>query len=103
MIEMNKVQLIESTKAAVSGLVTDDVVAVAVGWDGLKSHLTLRYYFSHEPSEQDKELCSCALAELEAMYWREIKSAEDQCVYVADENFDLDQLAGFGYLKHAKI
>jgi hypothetical protein len=102
-IEMKEEQLISSTKAAVSGLVTDDVMAVAVGWDGLKSHLTLRYYFSHEPSEQDKELCSSALAELEAEYWREIKTAEDQCVYVSDMNANLDQLDGFGYLRREKI
>jgi hypothetical protein len=98
---MNEEQLIESTKAAISGLVSEDVVAVAVGWNALRSHLTLRYYFSREPSEHDKELCSCALAELEAMYWREIKSAEDQCVYIDDRRSNIDQLTGFGYLKNA--
>lgn len=96
---MNEERLINSAKAAISGLVTEDVVAVAVGWDDLSSHLILRYYFSHEPSEQDIDLCSSALAELEAEYWREIKSSEDQCVRVTDMNTNLDQLAGFAYVK----
>lgn len=96
---MNEERLINSAKAAISGLVTDDVVAVAVGWDGPRAHLILRYYFSHAPSEQDVELCSSALAELEAEYWREIESSEDQCVHVTGMNADLDQMAGFAYIK----
>lgn len=103
MIEMDEGRLIKAAKSAVNGLLNDEVVAVAVGWDDVNSHLTLRYYFSRGPGEEDKDLCSSALAELEAEYWREIKVSEAQSVYVSNASAELDQLTSFVYLRCSEI
>lgn len=96
---MNINQLLCSTELAVSGLLTDKVLAVAVGWDEARLCLTLRYYFSDEPTGEEKEMCSCALAELEAEFSPYIENAKDEWICSAKKLDELDPLSGWGYVK----
>lgn len=96
---MNLKQLLLSANSAIAGLVTANVIAVAVGWEDKDSCITLRYYLSHEPTEEEREMCSCALAELEAEFSPYINTAIDECLFSTKTIEQLDPLSGWGYVK----
>ncbi|CAG1022839.1 hypothetical protein MTYM_02024 [Methylococcales bacterium] len=77
---MDTTQLIISARRAIASLTNDHVIAVAVGWDSATRHARLKYYLSRQPTDEDIDLCSCALAELEAEFGGEIQTASDECV-----------------------
>jgi hypothetical protein len=57
------------------------------------------YYFSGEPTEEEREMCSCALAELEAEFSPYISKVKDECVFSTEKIEQLDPLSGWGYVK----
>lgn len=96
---MDTEQLLTSAKNAIMGLTNEYVVAVAVGWDSITRHARLRYYFSRQPTEEDIDLCSCALAELEAEFGGEIQTSRDESVVATGSIDKLDKLSGWVYVR----
>jgi hypothetical protein len=97
---MNIDQLLVSAKKAITNLTNEYVTSVAVGWNSTKSHATLRYYLSRQPTDDDVDLCSCALAELEAEFSGEIQTACDECIFATEPLSKLDSLSGWVYVQH---
>jgi hypothetical protein len=97
---MDTAQLMASTKRAIVGLINDYVIAVAVGWDSATRHARLRYYFSRQPTDEDIDLCSCALAELEAEFGGEIQTASDECMVGIKSLDELEKPMELVYIRH---
>jgi len=96
---MNKRDLLDNAKSALVGYLNENVKAVAVGWDPKTGNLILRYYLSRPATDDDVEMCSCAITEIIALFWKETVTAKDECVYTQEPIANLEALDGFVYVR----
>lgn len=91
---MNVDLLVRCARRAVSGLVTKNVKAAAVDWNGAREEIILRYYVAGPPSDEERELCSIAATELLADFWQGVKDVVPECVQASEP---MDPLLGWAY------
>lgn len=96
---MERIRSFSSSRIPLLGAITKEVRAVAIKWDDENKYILLRYYFSSLPSEDDRDMVSDALGEIESHYWSEIERSEYECIYSLAPVRELDPLDGWLFLK----
>jgi hypothetical protein len=92
---MNIDDLMLASAPITSRNVDEHVLAAAVQWNADLSDFTLTYYLDRRPTEDDKQQCDLALAEIIAEF-SEINRASAVCIHLQKEN-SVGELAGVVY------
>lgn len=74
---MNRTRILLSAQRALLGMITPNMRAITVGWQGPR--IRLRFYFSYPPSEAEIELTSTVAGEMIADF-EEATIAEEAMV-----------------------
>jgi len=87
-------------QTALLGEIYPSIRAIAVGFSDSRA-LTTRFYFDHEPTEEDRENMSCVLTEIFANTSSndEISESIEEFVFARQRIGELDPLDGFVYAR----
>lgn len=96
----NEESLRSSIAKALFGEVFPDIRAIAYAYDAKKKLITMRWYLSRPPVEEDYEDLGSVMNEVMADFsYKEFDDVKEECIYTTAPASELDPLDGLVYLR----